>query len=73
LRQNRLAGAALDVFDREPLPKDSPMWNTSNLNITAHIAAISHPMLLVPIFVQNYQRFVNGEPLNYVIDFDAGY
>jgi phosphoglycerate dehydrogenase-like enzyme len=73
LRQNRLAGAALDVFDREPLPKDSPMWNTSNLNITAHIAAISHPMLLVPIFVENYQRYLNGEPLNYVIDFDAGY
>ena len=73
LRNNRLAGAALDVFDEEPLPKDSPLWETPNLSITAHIAAISHPLLLVPIFVENYQRYINHEPLKHEIDFDTGY
>jgi phosphoglycerate dehydrogenase-like enzyme len=73
LRNNRLAGAALDVFDEEPLPKDSPLWDTPNLSITTHIAAISHPLLLVPIFVENYQRYINQEPLKHKIDFDTGY
>lgn len=73
LRNNKLAGAVLDVFDEEPIPKDSPLWDTPNLSITAHIAAISHPLLLVPIFVDNYRRYIAKQPLNYVIDFDAGY
>lgn len=73
LNNGKLAGAALDVFDEEPIPKDSPLWETPGLSITAHIAAISHPLLLVPIFVDNYQRYVKDEPLNYVIDFATGY
>ena len=73
LNNGSLAGAALDVFDEEPIPQDSPLWNTPNLSVTAHIAAISHPLLIVPIFVENYRRYVNGEQLNYVVDFAAGY
>lgn len=73
LRNNRLAGAALDVFDEEPVPQDSPLWDTTNLSITAHISAISHPLLIVPVFVENYRRYVNGQPLQYVVDFATGY
>jgi len=73
LRKNKLAGAALDVFDEEPLPQDSPLWDTPNLSITGHIAAISHPSLIVPIFVDNYRRYMQQQPLKYTIDFDAGY
>ena len=73
LRNDRLAGAALDVFDEEPIPQDSPLWDTPNLSITAHIAAISHPSLIVPIFIENYRRYIKEQPLKYVIDFDAGY
>jgi phosphoglycerate dehydrogenase-like enzyme len=73
LRNDRLAGAVLDVFDEEPLPQDSPLWDTPNLSITAHIAAVSHPSLIVPIFVENYRRYINKQPLNYIVDFDAGY
>ena len=73
LKNDRLAGAALDVFDEEPVPQDSPLWDTPNLSITAHIAAISHPFLIVPIFVENYRRYTNKQSLKYVIDFAAGY
>lgn len=73
LRTEKLAGAALDVFDEEPLPQDDPLWSAPNVAITAHISAVSHPLLIVPIFVENYRRFVTGEPLRYRVDFDAGY
>ncbi len=73
LKNNELASATLDVFDEEPIPQDSPLWDTPNLNITAHIAAVSLPSLIVPIFVDNYRRYVDEQPLRYVVDFDAGY
>jgi phosphoglycerate dehydrogenase-like enzyme len=73
LNNGQLGGAALDVFDEEPVPKESPLWETANLSITAHVAAISYTSLIVPIFVENYQRYVNQQPLQHVIDFDAGY
>jgi len=73
LQNNRLAGAALDVFNEEPVPKDSPLWDTPNLSITAHVSAVSYTSIIVPIFVENYRRYLNKQPLNYVIDFAAGY
>ncbi len=73
LRTGKLAGAALDVFDEEPLPDDSPLWDTPNLSITAHVAAISHSMLIVPIFIDNYRRYIDRKPLKFVVDFEAGY
>ncbi len=73
LRNDTLAGAALDVFDDEPIPRDSPLWDTPNLSITAHVAAVSHMSLIVPIFVENYRRYLKQQPLKYVIDLDAGY
>ncbi len=73
LQGGRLAGAALDVFDEEPLPPDSPLWDTPNLSITAHVAAVSHPLLIVPIFVDNYRRYVEGRAMKYRVDFGAGY
>lgn len=73
LNNERLAAATLDVFDDEPVPEDSPLWDTANLTMTAHIAAVSLPSLIVPIFVDNYRRYVNELPLHYIVDFAAGY
>ena len=73
LSSNRLGGASLDVFTEEPLPGNDPLWHTPKVTVTAHVAAISHPSLIAPIFVDNYRRYTTGQPLNFVIDFSRGY
>jgi len=73
LVQNKIAGAVLDVFDREPLPKDHPFWTTPNLLMTFHTAAPSLPEDLAKIFIENYKLFIQGKPLNYQVDFERGY
>jgi len=73
LRRGDLAGAVLDVFQQEPLPADSPLWDAPGLTVTAHIAAKSHPPDIARIFIENYNLYVAGEPLNYPIDFARGY
>jgi phosphoglycerate dehydrogenase-like enzyme len=73
LARDELGGAVLDVFDVEPVPAESSLWDAPNLLITGHIAAISHPGLIAPIFLDNYKRFVSGQSLQNVISFDNGY
>lgn len=69
----QLAGGALDVFQEEPLPDDSPLWHAPGLIITAHVSGISKTPEIARIFEQNYRLYSNGEPLNYRIDFQRGY
>jgi len=73
LQSGRLAGAVLDVFLQEPLPPDHVFWRTPNLLITSHTAAISFPKDIAPVFIANYRRLIAGEPLQYRVDFEAGY
>lgn len=73
LGKGALGGAVLDVFDEEPLAADSPLWDTPNLVMTGHMAAVSHPELIVPVFLENYERFAAGQALLHAIDFDQGY
>lgn len=73
LNQQTIGGAVLDVFQEEPLPNDHPLWQTPNTTITAHISAISYPEDITPIFINNYQNFINRQPLKYLIDFERGY
>lgn len=73
LRSDKLAGAVLDVFDEEPVPAESPLWDAPSLLMTAHMAAVSHPELIAPIFLENYRRFVSGRELINVVNFDTGY
>ena len=73
LRQGSIAAAVLDVFRQEPLPADSPLWDTPGLTVTAHVAAKSHPAEIARLFISNYNRFLAGESLRYLIDFERGY
>ena len=73
LQERRLAGAVLDVFEQEPLPKDHVFWKTPNVLITSHTAALSAPEDIAPVFVDNYRRLLRGEPLQYQVSFERGY
>ncbi|MBN1399269.1 MAG: D-2-hydroxyacid dehydrogenase [Anaerolineae bacterium] len=76
LREGRLAAAALDVFDPEPLPPDSELWGVPNLLITPHIAGgtqYEHEYF-VEILDDNLGRFLRGErPLRNEVDKEAGF
>jgi phosphoglycerate dehydrogenase-like enzyme len=75
LRCCRIAGAALDVFDREPLPEDSPLWDLPNLLITPHTAGLTEKLWHrhYELFSDNLRRYLAGQPLLYVVDKQKGY
>ncbi|MCR5467627.1 MAG: D-2-hydroxyacid dehydrogenase, partial [Lachnospiraceae bacterium] len=77
LEEEKLGGAALDVFSTEPLPKDSKLWKTKNLLITPHAAGnltVDYTLTKnVDMFCENLLRYAKGEPLNNLIDRKKGY
>ena len=75
LTEKRIAGAGLDVFEQEPLPEDSPLWEMKNVIITPHQAGSTPYYMdrLVDIFTQNLLRYQAGEPLINVVDKRLGY
>jgi phosphoglycerate dehydrogenase-like enzyme len=68
-----LAGAALDVFETEPLPVDSPLWRHPQILCTAHVAAEPRAEIAAAQFVDNLRRARSGLPLVNVIDRGRGY
>jgi phosphoglycerate dehydrogenase-like enzyme len=75
LQNGQIAGAGLDVFEEEPLPEDSPLWEMPNVIITSHYAGLSprYHERAVEIFLDNLQRYQNGQPLRNVVDKQLGY
>jgi len=73
LQENKIAGAVLDVFEQEPLPKEHPFWNAPNLTMTFHTSAPSLPEDIAKVFIENYRLYIEGKPLKYVVDFARGY
>lgn len=75
LRDRLIAGAALDVFEREPLPSDSPLWNVDNLLITPHTAGLTEKLWYrhYELFSDNLRRYLAQQPLQYVVDKHKGY
>ncbi|HEV7220558.1 MAG TPA: D-2-hydroxyacid dehydrogenase [Terriglobales bacterium] len=75
LRSGKIAGAALDVFEQEPLPPDSPLWNLQNLLITPHIAGFSRNLWEkhYAFFTENLRRYLSHRPLVAVVDKSKGY
>ncbi|MCR4397713.1 MAG: D-2-hydroxyacid dehydrogenase [Firmicutes bacterium] len=75
LQSRHLAGAALDVFEREPLPPDSPLWSVDNLLMTPHVAGSrrDHIAALTEHFAENLRRWLSGEELLDIVDKRKGY
>jgi phosphoglycerate dehydrogenase-like enzyme len=75
LRERKIGGVALDVFEHEPLPADSPLWDMDNVIITPHQAGISHKLWerQYKLFSENLRRYEMGAPLLGVVDKRAGY
>jgi phosphoglycerate dehydrogenase-like enzyme len=75
LQSGRIRGAALDVFEVEPLPSDSPLWGMDNVLISAHTADHTKDWLndAALFFVEQFGRWSKGEPLKNVVDKHAGY
>ena len=73
LEDGTLKEASLDVFEVEPLPKTSPMWNHPRVFVTPHAAATSDPAYLVGPMLAQMEAFERGEPLKNLVDRKAGY
>lgn len=70
LRAGRLGGAALDVFEQEPLPPDHPLWREPRALLTPHVAVVGPHIVQrrLAVLCDNARRFVAGEPLRNVVD-----
>ena len=75
LKSEKLAGAGLDVTYTEPCPPDNPLWRLPNVILTSHTAGASQNIAkrAMELFIDNMQKYVNGEPLTNVVDKEKGY
>ncbi len=75
LQARRIAGAALDVFEQEPLPPESPLWKMDNVIVAPHISGSSavYDDMLVDLFEENLQRYSDGRPLLNRVYRERGY
>jgi phosphoglycerate dehydrogenase-like enzyme len=75
LRSRRIAGAALDVFEQEPLPAESPLWDLENLLITPHTASLTEKLWQrhYEVFSGNLRRYLARQPLLFTVDKQRGY
>lgn len=75
VRTGVIAGAVLDVFVKEPLPTESPLWTTEGITIFPHVGGL-HPDrddTVAALWVDNLRRFADGQPLREVVDRSRGY
>ena len=75
MRANAIAGAALDVFETEPLPIDSPIWTLPNVIVSPHCSGVyaEWTMQSFDLFLENLRRWQANQPLNNIVDPERGY
>ena len=75
LQAGVIAGAMLDVFEYEPLPQESPLWNMPNVIVTPHVSGMptEYVQRAFAIVAENIERFLSGRALMNVVDLRRGY
>lgn len=73
LDSGNLRAAVLDVFNEEPLPSSHRFWSHPKVYVTSHTSAPTNLQAAVNVFEQNLERFLNHQPLLYLVDFAKGY
>lgn len=63
----------VDVFEKEPLPEDSPLWDHPNVFMTPHVAAYCFNEDIADVFVPNLNAYIADKPLQYLVDWTSGY
>lgn len=77
LRSGHLGGAMLDVAEEEPMPPDCPLWDMDNVFLTPHISGSDldpqNTQKIFEIFLDNFTRYVQKQPLHHVVNRTQGY
>jgi len=75
LKEKKIRGAGLDVFEHEPIPADDPIWDFENVFISPHSVDHTRDWLeqAVRFFLEQYERFRKGEPLKNIVNKQLGY
>jgi len=75
LKEGKLSGVGLDVFEEEPLPESSALWRQERVLVTPHYAGLSprYDERAFEIFFENLERYVKGQDLTHVVDKELGY
>jgi len=75
LREKQIAGAALDVFEKEPLPENSPLWDLGDVILSPHISGLSRSLReeTLSLFIENLNRYLAELPLYNRVDLSTGY
>ena len=75
LREKTIRGAGLDVFEKEPIPENDPIWSLENVFISPHCADHAHDWLdrAMRFFLRQYRHFESGEPLENIVNKALGY
>jgi len=75
LQQGQIAGAGLDVFEQEPLPADSPLWQMDNVIISPHVSGFTphYDDRACDLFAENLRRYLAEDPLLNLVERERGY
>ncbi len=75
LRSGQVGFAALDVFEREPLETDSPLWDMENVLVSPHSGGLDHreDERICDLFCENLRAYLDGAPMRNVVDAALGY